>query len=245
MLNNYLNNSGYSKLSISIPTFNEEESIVKMINNCVSVLGDNPNCLELIIVNDCSTDNTEELANELSQKFKTVRLINNISNIGCHPSQIQGWNNATGDLLYVLPSDNQIPPDSIFSIINQMKNNDIVWTNRYLRKDNIFRRLISFLYNFISKNLFKIHSSDIDSAVMISNEKYKILKKHIDSKSAFIQVQIGFISSLMNFQQTEVDIDHVEREFGSAKGLNLHDIIWVPKELIRLIRQKKEILKNI
>ena len=49
----------------------------------------------------------------------------------------------------------------------------------------------------------------------------------------------------MNFQQTEVDIDHVEREFGSAKGLNLHDIIWVPKELIRLIRQKKEILKNI
>ena len=80
---------------------------------------------------------------------------------------------------------------------------------------------------------------------MISNEKYKILKKHIDSKSAFIQVQIGFISSLMNFQQTEVDIDHVEREFGSAKGLNLHDIIWVPKELIRLIRQKKEILKNI
>ena len=49
----------------------------------------------------------------------------------------------------------------------------------------------------------------------------------------------------MNFRQTEVDIDHIEREFGTAKGLNLHDIIWVPKELIRLLRQKKEILKNI
>ena len=64
-------------------------------------------------------------------------------------------------------------------------------------------------------------------------------------QNLFIQVQIGFISSLMNFRQTEVDIDHIEREFGTAKGLNLHDIIWVPKELIRLLRQKKEILKNI
>ena len=33
--------------------------------------------------------------------------------------------------------------------------------------------------------------------------------------------------------------------YTTAKGLNLHDIIWVPKELIRLLRQKKEILKNI
>lgn len=243
MLKNYLVNSGYSKLSISIPAFNEEKSILKMINNCVSILGDDPDCLELIIVNDCSSDNTKKLASELSQKFNTVRLLNNSSNIGCHPSQIQGWNNATGDLLYVLPSDNQIPPDSIFSIINEMKTHDIVWTNRYQRRDNLLRKFISSLYNFVSKYLFNIHSSDIDSAVMISTEKYNILKKHIDSKSAFIQVQIGFISSILNFRQTQVDIEHIEREFGNAKGINIHDLIWVPRELIRLTRQKKEILK--
>ena len=126
-----------------------------------------------------------------------------------------------------------------------MKNNDIVWTNRALRKDNFVRKLISGIYNFISKKFFKIYSSDIDSAVMISKKKYIEVAQFVDSKSAFIQVQLGFASSLAKFNQTEVIIPHRSRLYGQAKGINLHDVLWVPLELIRLLRKRRIVKQKI
>ena len=244
-LKDSLHYSGFKKLTISVPTYNEEGNLRTMINECLNILGDDDEFLEIIIVDDCSSDGSFEIATELSTYSNVIKVIKNEENVGCHPSQIIGWNNSEGDLLYVLPSDNQIPPNSIFELIQNMKNNDIVWTNRALRKDNFLRKLISGIYNFISKKFFKIYSSDIDSAVMISKKKYLEVAQFVDSKSAFIQVQLGFASSLAKFNQTEVIIPHRSRLYGQAKGINLHDVLWVPLELIRLLRKRRIVKQKI
>ncbi len=244
-LKEYLKYSGFKKLTISVPTYNEEDNLENMINECLNVLGDDDAVLEIIIVDDCSTDNSLQIATQICKSSKSVKVLKNIENVGCHPSQINGWNNSTGDLLYVLPSDNQIPPNSIFELIQNMRTNDIVWTNRALRKDNFLRKVISGIYNFISKKFFKIYSSDIDSAVMISKIKYNEVSQFIDSKSAFIQVQLGFASTISKFKQTEVIIPHRSRMFGQAKGLNLHDIMWVPLELLRLLKKRRVVKQKI
>ena len=244
LLSDVLKQNGFEKLSIAIPTYNEESNIHLMIEECIEFLGDQPNFLELVIVNDRSSDKSLEVAKQLSAKYESVKLIDNPENIGCHPSQLVGWNSSDADVLYMLPSDRQIPPNSIPELIMNLKNNDIVWTNRVPRNDPFFRRIVSFFYNFISKKLFNLIPNDVDSAVMIRNKSFKKINKYLDSKSAFIQVQMGFIASVMNFNQVQVNISHRPRMAGSAKGINLHDVTWVPKELISLVQQRNK-FKNL
>lgn len=240
ILRDVLKQNNFDKLSISIPTYNEESNIQLMIEECLEFLGDENDILELVIVNDKSSDKSLEVAQELSRKYNSVKLIDNPENIGCHPSQLVGWNSSDADILYMLPSDRQIPPNSIPELIMNLKNNDIVWTNRVPRNDPYFRRIVSFFYNFISKKLFNLIPNDVDSAVMIRNESFKKVNKHLDSKSAFIQVQMGFVASVMNFNQVQVNISHRPRMAGAAKGINLHDVTWVPKELISLLQQRNK-----
>ncbi len=243
-LKDSLEENNFTKLSIAIPTYNEERNIGPMIEECIEFFGDNEDILELVIVNDKSTDDSLNISNSLAEKYSSVRVIDNNENIGCHPSQLVGWNNSEADVLYMLPSDRQIPPNSIPELILNLKNNDIVWTNRVPRNDPLFRKIVSFFYNLISKKLFKLVPNDVDSAVMIRNESYKKLNKYLDSKSAFIQVQIGFIATNLNFNQIQVNISHRPRLAGAAKGINLHDVTWVPKELISLFQQRNK-FKNL
>ena len=244
MLKDCLEENNFKKLSIAIPTFNEEKNIGPMIEECIDFFGDNEDILELLIVNDKSTDDSLKISNSLAEKYSSVRVIDNNENIGCHPSQLVGWNNSEADVLYMLPSDRQIPPNSIPELILNLKNNDIVWTNRVPRNDPSFRKIVSFFYNLISKKLFNLVPNDVDSAVMIRNESYKKLNKYLDSKSAFIQVQIGFIATNLNFNQIQVNISHRPRLAGAAKGINLHDVTWVPKELVSLFQQRNK-FKNL
>jgi glycosyltransferase involved in cell wall biosynthesis len=244
MLKDCLEENNFKKLSIAIPTFNEEKNIGPMIEECIDFFGDNEDILELLIVNDKSTDDSLKISNSLAEKYSSVRVIDNNENIGCHPSQLVGWNNSEADVLYMLPSDRQIPPNSIPELILNLRNNDIVWTNRVPRNDPLFRKIVSFFYNLISKKLFNLVPNDVDSAVMIRNESYKKLNKYLDSKSAFIQVQIGFIATNLNFNQIQVNISHRPRLAGAAKGINLHDVTWVPKELVSLFQQRNK-FKNL
>ena len=117
LLSDVLKQNGFEKLSIAIPTYNEESNIHQMIEECIEFLGDQPNFLELVIVNDRSSDKSLEVAKQLSAKYESVKLIDNPENIGCHPSQLVGWNSSDADVLYMLPSDRQIPPNSIPELI--------------------------------------------------------------------------------------------------------------------------------
>ena len=58
-------------------------------------------------------------------------------------------------------------------------------------------------------------------------------------------MQLGFASSLAKFNQTEVIIPHRSRLYGQAKGINLHDVLWVPLELIRLLRKRRIVKQKI
>ena len=75
----------------------------------------------MIIVNDKSSDKSLEVAQELSRKYNSVTVIDNPENIGCHPSQLVGWNSSDADILYMLPSDRQIPPNSIPELIMNLR----------------------------------------------------------------------------------------------------------------------------
>ena len=103
-------------VSIVLPTYNEEKNIVPIINEIIELnfIYD----IEIVVVDDNSTDNTENLIRDISKRDSRVRLISRIGRFGLSSAIKEGCLNARGDIIAVMDSDGQHEPKSLFQAIN-------------------------------------------------------------------------------------------------------------------------------
>lgn len=98
------------KISIVLPTYNGERFLSKSIE---SVLNQNEKDLELIIVNDCSTDKTAEIIASYAQNDKRIRVITNPVNKKLPASLNEGFKQARGKYLTWTSDDNYYLPNAL------------------------------------------------------------------------------------------------------------------------------------
>lgn len=96
--------------SIVIPVYNCEETILQTIN---SVLFQTCKDYEIIIVNDCSIDNTLHIIEEAKVMSNKIFVINNVRNIGVAESRNIGFNIAKGNYIALLDGDDVWLPDKL------------------------------------------------------------------------------------------------------------------------------------
>lgn len=92
------------KLSIVIPIYNRETSLVPCVEN---VLSQDYKNFELILVNDASTDSTEGICKTYAQKYANVSYVTNNENLGPGLTRNVGLDKATGDYIIFLDSDDK------------------------------------------------------------------------------------------------------------------------------------------
>lgn len=143
-----------AKLSIVVPTYNESQNIVRILDSIAETLSPYT-AAEIIVVDDNSPDGTAEIAslhaNNISDNKKLyVEIIRREGKFGLSSAIIAGIQSATGDLLVVMDGDFSHPPQVIPSIIEglQDSNCDIVIASRYIKGGSIIgwpfkRRLMS------------------------------------------------------------------------------------------------------
>lgn len=98
---------GLPKVSIGLPTYNSNGSILNTLSSIW--VQEYPN-LEVIISDNCSTDNTEELCNELSNEYPQIRYFRQQSNIGLVPNFEFVRSKASGDLFMWVADDDALEP---------------------------------------------------------------------------------------------------------------------------------------
>jgi len=106
-------------VSVIIPVYNGEKYIERSIENLWRV--NYPN-LEIIYVNDCSTDRTETLLQEKLSSLPNSRLINLEINSGEHKARYEGLEKASNDYIFFLDIDDLIFPECIGKIMRDLKN---------------------------------------------------------------------------------------------------------------------------
>jgi dolichol-phosphate mannosyltransferase len=143
-----------AKLSIVVPTYNESQNIVRILDSIAETLSPYT-AAEIIVVDDNSPDGTAEIANLHAKNISNdkklyVEIIRRESKFGLSSAIIAGIQSATGDLLVVMDGDFSHPPQVIPSIIEglQDSNCDIVIASRYIKGGSIIgwpfkRRLMS------------------------------------------------------------------------------------------------------
>ncbi len=116
-------------ISVVLPVYNGEAFISDAIK---SVLNQTHNKLELIIVNDCSTDQTADIITEYSSIDKRVRIITNTINQSLPKSLNIGFDSATGEYLTWTSDDNLYHPEALAemaSILDEHSDIDLVYTD--------------------------------------------------------------------------------------------------------------------
>lgn len=125
-------------ISIVLPVYNGEKYLAKSIESCLNQTYKN---IELLIVNDCSTDTTLQIINQYSEIDDRIRIINNKENKKLPASLNIGHKEAKGDLITWTSDDNFYELNALEVMLVEMleKKIDIVYSNFFLIDDKGYR----------------------------------------------------------------------------------------------------------
>lgn len=106
------------KISILIPVFNVEKYIARCLDSIVAQTMDD---WEVIIVDDCGADSSMEIAAKYVAKDSRFKIIHHPSNMGLMYARKTGYENAKGEYIVFLDSDDYLPDDALRLLINGIK----------------------------------------------------------------------------------------------------------------------------
>lgn len=131
------------KVSIIIPVYNSE----KYISRCVqSVFSQTYNNIEIVIVNDGSSDGSDRIIVELLKDTSNSIYVKLEENAGLSNARNVGLCNATGERIIFLDSDDTIEPDTISKLMNQ-ESDELVLCGFYRKKDSEISHEKTSIYN--------------------------------------------------------------------------------------------------
>lgn len=113
-----------SLVSIIIPVYNVEKYLQKCLD---SVFNQTYKNIEIIIINDCSTDNSKDIINKLVTKNDHIitNIISNEINLGLSGARNKGLEIAKGDYICFIDSDDWVEQDHVKNMVECIKSNDV------------------------------------------------------------------------------------------------------------------------
>lgn len=143
------------KISVVIPVFQGANTIVQLTEKLVASL--KAYDLEVVLVNDGSTDNSHDLCLSLFKTYdKIVKYACLSKNFGEHNAVMAGLSNATGDYAVIIDDDFQNPPDEIDVLIKKAVKDrlDVVYGYYAKKEHSFFRNMGSAFNNLVATYLF-------------------------------------------------------------------------------------------
>lgn len=125
-----------NKLSIVVPCYNEEEVLKIFYEELIKVINklENKYEYEIVFVNDGSKDSTLEILKSLRKENENIKVISFSRNFGKEAAIYAGLSNSVGDLVVLMDSDLQHPPETILKMLEEINNGyDVVATKRINR----------------------------------------------------------------------------------------------------------------
>lgn len=136
------------QLSIVSPIYKGEKMLEELVTRIKASVETFTMDYEIILVNDCSPDNSWDKMKDICGRDKKVKGINLSRNFGQHYAITAGLMESKGEWVTVMDCDLQDRPEEIPNLYNKAQEGyDTVFAQRMERKDNLFKRLSSTLFN--------------------------------------------------------------------------------------------------
>ena len=199
-------------LSIIIPIFNEAESLSSLFKELKSEFG-NSSSVEIVFVNDGSTDSSQQSIERAILDNSTWKMINLYRNYGKSVALQAGIECSSGEIIGTLDADLQDDPKEIAKLIDLSDKFDLVIGWKKNRLDPLEKRIASKIFNFFIRVFSGLKIKD-------SNTGIKIFKREVAESLNLYGGRHRYIPLLAhqkNFSVVEVAVNHRKRKFGDSK----------------------------
>lgn len=203
-----------AKLSIVLPSYNEEQNIANTAKVLAELLEAEQIEYELLFINDGSKDATYEEICKASKENPNVKGAGFSRNFGKEASIFAGLKMATGDAVIVMDCDLQHPPQTILDMWKLWQDGyEVVEGIKNSRgKEGFFHKISAGLFYKIMSKLIKVD--------MNASSDFKLLDRKVVDVLADLPEKNTFFRALSfwaGFKTTTVEYDVQERQFGESK----------------------------
>lgn len=221
-----------SKLSIVIPAYNEAATIHYILDRISSVQLINNIEKEVIIVNDCSTDDTKQAIERYIEKsaLKNIVLYNHEKNKGKGAALHTGIKYATGDYVVIQDADLEYDPHEYNILLKPVMDGfaDVVYGSRFMG-GNAHRVL--FFWHSIGNKMLTTLSNMLTNLNLTDMETcYKLFRRDIIQSVKLKETRFGFepevtakVSQITGVRIYEVGISYYGRTYSEGKKINWKD----------------------
>ncbi len=216
------------KLSVIIPVYNEEKTIIEILNKIKKI---NIN-KEIIVVNDYSTDNSYEILS----KIKDIKLINHQKNMGKSAAIRTSLKYVTGDIVIIQDADLEYNPEDYYKLVKpiEQKKTKIVYGTRFPKE----KRHPSLLNPYYLGNKVLTIMANVLYNAKITDEPtcYKVFDAKLFKSLNLKSKRFGFCPEVTakirkkGFKIYEVPISYNPRTIKEGKKINWKDgieAVWI------------------
>jgi glycosyltransferase involved in cell wall biosynthesis len=222
-----------TSLTVSMPAYNEAENIRPMIDMVRAKVEPLVDDLEIVVVNDGSSDNTGAIVRQISEEDRRVRLVDHPVNQGYGAAVRDAVWAASKELIVFTDSDLQFDLSELERFLPRIKEADLVVGYRYARSDPWHRRFFGHGWSWLVNLLFGYTARDIDCAFKLFKRRV-IETIHVESGGAMFSAEFLVRAKLAGFKIVEEPVNHYPRVAGSQTGARPDVILRAFRELLKL-----------
>jgi len=216
------------KLSIVIPCYNEERTLKDCVDTVLAIQDDNLE-LELIIVDDCSTDKSLLLARGLAEKIPGLLVLHHEKNQGKGAALRSGIAKATGEFVAIQDADREYDPMDLKKLLVPLRLDvaDVVLGSRFLSSG--FHRVLYYWHSVGNRFLTELSNMLTDLNLTDMETCYKVFRREIIQSIPIEENRFGFEPEIVakiaqrRLRIYEMGISYRGRTYAEGKKIGVRD----------------------
>jgi dolichol-phosphate mannosyltransferase len=209
--------------SLVIPAHNEEGCLPETIASIDRVFSGRPVALEILVVNDNSTDATEAILQDLGKKYPALRYVNNTPPHGFGFAVRRGLEEFRGDAVAVVMADGSDAPEDMLVYYHRLDEGaDCVFGSRFIQGSQVIdyprhKLILNRLANWFIKFLFRLRLNDTTNAFKAYRREVILGMKPFLSNHFNLTVELPLKAIVRGFSYVIVPIRWSNRKAGVSK----------------------------
>jgi glycosyltransferase involved in cell wall biosynthesis len=212
-------------LSVVIPAYNEETTLVAVVQRVLAL----PFVQEIVIVDDCSADNTGSIADELTRLYPKIKTVHHAVNRGKTEALKTGFARTTGSIVIVQDADLEYDPAEIGDVVAPILagHADVVYGSRFLvrhaaRVLYFYHYLANRALTFLSNLFTNINLTDVETGYKAF--RGDIIRSMIIASSGFgFEIEVTAKAAKLSCAIYEVPISYHGRTYAEGKKIGFAD----------------------
>ena len=223
-------NPDKTTLSLIIPCYNEERTLRECVTRALEI-ADISLDIEMIIVDDCSTDRSLQIAHDLQDEFPGIIVLRHEKNLGKGAALRTGFGRATGDFVAVQDADLEYDPRDLKKLLEPLQKGqaDVVLGSRFLSAG---AHSVLYFWHYLGNRMLTLFSNMFTDLRLTDVETcYKVFRRDVIQKIKIKEDRFGFEPEIVakiahrKLRVFEMAISYNARTYEEGKKIGVKDAL--------------------